>query len=190
MKQHLLISLVIVLLGAGYGGYEFFIVFQGDELPVLEGKFKVLEADLAKKKTELAQLQQFSKNKEQVRKELGELQAQLESVLEYLPRTYQLEGLLRKLSMLASNSGVEISSFKPKKGETKAGVGFYSTQSIEFDLRGSFTQTLVFFDQLTRLKRIVNVDSMKIKPADANPTRGGTMSSITQASIKTYRFSE
>lgn len=189
MKQKLLIALGIVFAGAGYAAYEYFVVFQGEEYPALEQKFKKLEADVSTKKNELRQLQEFSKNIEQVQKELKELQSQLDSALEYMPRTFKLEALLRKLAMVAANSGVELSTFRPKKNEDK-GQNFYSTIGIDFDIKGSFTQTLVFFDQLTRLKRIVNLEALKIKPQDAAATRSGATLSVTQASIKTYRFSE
>ena len=190
MNQKLLIAVFIVLAGAGYAAYDFFMVFQGEEYPVLEQAYKKLEADVNAKKSELKQLQDFSKNIESVQKELKDLQAQLDSALEYMPRTFKLEALLRKLSMLAANSGIEISSFRPKKAEDKASGTFYSTVSIDFDMRGTFTQTLVFLDQLTRLKRIVNIDSVKIKPLVENATRSGSTMAVTQASIKTYRFSE
>lgn len=190
MKQKLLIAALIVMAGAGYAAYDFFMVFQGEEYPVLERNYQKLEADVSSKKSELKQLQDFSKNIEAVQKELKDLQAQLDSALEYMPRTFKLEALLRKLSMLAANSGIEISTFRPKKGEEKGAGTFYSTVSIEFDMKGTYTQTLVFLDQLTRLKRIVNIDSVKIKPQMDNATRSGSTMALTQASIKTYRFSE
>lgn len=192
MKQKILIAFIIIVAGAGYAAYDFFMVFQGEEYPRLEEAYKKAEGDLATKKKELHDLQDFSKNIEMVQKELKELQARLDSALEYMPRTFKLEVLLRKLTMVASNSGVEISSFRPKKGadDKAAGGTFYSTIAIDFDIKGSFTQTLVFFDQLTRLKRIVNIDAIKIKPAENAPSRSGATLAVTQASIKTYRFSE
>jgi type IV pilus assembly protein PilO len=191
LKQKLLIALSIILAGVGYASYEFFFVFQGQEFPILDAAYKKVESDVEAKKNELKQLQEFSKNIEQVQKELKELQAKLDSALEYMPRTFKLEGLLRKLTLLAANSGVELSTFRPKKGEEK-GSSFYSTIAIDFDMKGSFTQTLVFLDQLTRLKRIVNIDSLKLRPMDAaaNATRSGATIVVTQASIKTFRFSE
>ncbi|NQW43872.1 MAG: type 4a pilus biogenesis protein PilO, partial [Deltaproteobacteria bacterium] len=71
---------------------------------------------------------------------------------------------------------------------------FYREVLLEMQLHGSFSQTLVFFDQVSRTKRIMNVESVKMVPAQEN---GITLGSANQTNpivstvlFKTYRFSE
>ena len=188
MKSKIQIMLVIILLGAAYGGYNFYD-FQTNEVPKLEADEHKGEAEIATKQGELKRLQNFKVNIETVKQELKELNLQLESALEYMPRAFELSKLLRRLTTLAQNSGVELSSFKPKKTEEKKSGSFYSTVAIDFDLKGSFTQTLVFLDQLSRLKRIINIDSLKLRSME-NPQRTGAVAATTTASVRTYRFAE
>ncbi len=181
--------MVILLLGASYAGYIVYNFYSVD-IPRMADEKQKIEAELAKKQGELKRLEDFAQNIETIKQELKELNVQLESALDYMPRSFNFASLLRKLTMLAQNSGLELSSFHPKKGEDKKNGTFYSTAAIEFDLKGTFTQTLVFFDQLSRLKRIVSVDSLKFKAVDNSGPHSGNVMLITQAAVKTYRFTE
>ena len=149
-----------------------------------------VEREVSLKQTELKRLLDFAQNIEAIKQELRDLNLQLEAALEHMPRTFNLSGLLRKFTMLAQNSGVELATFKPKRGEGKNESAFYSTIGIDCELQGTFSQLLVFLDQLSRLKRIVNVESLRIRVSQGGPQRSGSIMTSTQASIKTYRFAE
>ena len=190
MKQKLQIVIGILLLGAGYAGYLWY-QFRSEDLPKMEAERDKLQQEVQKQESELKRLQAFSQNVEKTKKELKELNLQFDSALEYMPRTFDLSKLLRKLTMVADNSGVELATFKPKKGaEEKKGGTFYSSIGIDFDIKGTFTQTLVFLDQLSRLKRIVNIDSIRMKATDGAPQRSGATLIATSATVRTYRYSE
>jgi Tfp pilus assembly protein PilO len=111
--------------------------------------------------------------------------------------------LLAKLNLLARNSGVEIVTFKPLKDDGKGSAPgasegttqavFYQTVTLDLKLHGGFAQTLMFFDQISRLKRILNVDSVNMVPQSAEGQRGlaANLTPIeTNVVLKTYRFSE
>jgi len=189
MKNRLTLAFLVVLGGFGYGAYEYYD-FTTVDVPAMEQERQGLEGQFAAKQGEYNQLKDFAQNIETIKQELRELNAQLESALEHMPRSFNLSGLLRKLTMLAQSSGVELSTFKPTKSEARSDSGFYSTISIDFDLRGSFTQNLVFFDQLSRLKRIINIDSLKMSAKEVSGAKTGTVLVDTQGSIRTYRFME
>lgn len=192
MKKNLQIAALLVFAGMFYAAYDIY-TFRQEELPKMEQELRAKNAQINAKIDELKKLQSFAANIENVKQELNELNLQLESALEYMPRTFNLSSLLRKLNMLAQNSGVKILTFRPVRGEEKAPEGFYSITSIDFDIRGTFSQTLVFLDQISRLKRIVNLHSLKMGLENSNPAimaLGGPTIVATAASIKTYRFSE
>lgn len=189
MKNHVNLSITILLIGAGTLAYEIYD-FQTVDIPRMEQETTRLETAVGNKQNDLRKLQEFAQNIEKIKQDLRQLNLQLESALEHMPRTFNLSELLRKLTMLAQNSGIELATFKPRKAEEKQQGSFYSTIKIDFDLRGTFSQTLVFLDQLSRLKRIVNVDSLRMRIADGSPQHAGSMVCSTQATINTFRFTE
>lgn len=189
MKTAIKLSVVLLLIGGGFGGYEFYD-FANVRVPELDAQSAAKQSELQGKKTELERLRQFATNIESIKKELRELNFQLEAALEHMPRQFNLAALLRRLSLLAQNSGIEMFSFKPQKGEEKKQDQFYSTIGIDFQLKGSYTQTLVFLDQLTRLKRIISVENIQMRVGQQMAQRSGNLLADTNATIKTYRFAE
>jgi type IV pilus assembly protein PilO len=188
------IPILVILAGLAIAVYQFY-TFYTQEVPKLQSKRISAENELTTKEADLRRLKNFAQNIEAVKQELRELNLQLESALESMPRTFNLSGLLRKLSLLAQNSGVDLASFKPRAPSAMeaaaADKNFYSTIVIDFTLNGSFTQTLVFFDQVTRLKRIINIDSLRMRNTPTQGAPKGAVSNIfTEATIETYRFSE
>jgi type IV pilus assembly protein PilO len=185
------IAVGIVVFGFLYAIYDIY-GFRNEQVPRLDTETNKMQSDISLRQGELKRLQTFAHNIESVKQELKELNLQLESALEYMPRTFNLSSLLRKLTLLAQNSGVELPTFKPRKSDEKKGPSFYSTVAIDVDLKGTFTQTLVFLDQLSRLKRIVNVEklTMKAVPTDKDHERAGNILASTTATIRTYRFVE
>lgn len=189
MKKNLKVMIALLFVGVALGAYEFYDFYSTD-VPKMTRERAQQESRIANEQAELKRLEAFAQNIQAVKQEFSELNLQLDSALEHMPRTFNFASLLRKMTMLAHNSGVEISVFKPKPGEEKQPNQFYSTLSIDFQIRGTFTQMLVFFDQLSRLKRIINVDTIKFKPGTTMSLRAGSVVAESDVSIKTFRFSE
>lgn len=187
-KKHQL-PFLIVLAGFAYGGYWFYD-FTSEGIPKLEQRLNAREAELSTKSAELRRLRNFSENIEGVKLALRELNLQLEAALESMPRNYDLSGFLRKLSVVGFNSGIVLSAFRPAGAGTKEG-DFYETLPVSFNLSGSFTQMMSFFDQILRLKRIVRIDriAMRAAPAGSAMSRAGT-GAQADVSAKLYRFVE
>lgn len=158
----------------------------------MEAERRALEGQIATKQSELRRLQDFARNIELIKQELRELNLQLESALEHMPRQFNLSGLLRKLSMLAQNSGLELYTFRPAQNEERGEGTFYSTLAIDFEMKGSFTQVLLFLDQVSRLKRIINAEDLRVSTiTNVGPNaKPGPTALLVQARVRTYRFSE
>ncbi|MBY0370773.1 type 4a pilus biogenesis protein PilO, partial [bacterium] len=160
MKKHRL-SVFVVLAGIGYAAYGMYGFFS-EQVPRLEANLRDKEAQLSGKNSELRRLRSFSENIEGVKLSLRELNLQLESAIESMPRNYDLSGLLRKLSIIGFNSGIELSAFRPSN-EPGKGAQFYETSPVSFTLTGSFTQILSFFDQALRLKRVMRIEKVTMR---------------------------
>lgn len=188
IKTKLQMAALLIVGGFGLGAYQFY-EFLTTERKTLQTNREIASQELERQRGELAKVKGFAENIQNVKQEFRELNLQLESVMEYLPKNNNLASLLRKMTMVAENSGVQIIGFKPAT-EEKA-VGFYSESRIDLSLKGGFGQNLVFFDQLARLKRIVNIESIKmtfIAPAGQASSSGGALDTLV--SLQTYRLTE
>lgn len=191
MNAKLKLGFLIIVIGVGHAGYQL-NQFENEEVTRLDAELKGLQSQLSGKQTQLQKLQNFAENIERIKQELRELNIQLQTATEHMPRTFELSNLLRKLSKLSQNSGVELIDFSPSGGETPAPGNFYATTDINLRVRGSFAQSLLFFDQLTRMKRIISIKSIEIRPSgdQRRQSRGAAIGAETSSTIVAYRFAE
>ena len=61
--------------------------------------------------------------------------------------------------MLAIDIGLEVIKFSPQREAIK---DFYASVPVSIELEGTFHQLATFFDEVGRLSRIVNIDSITI----------------------------
>ena len=190
MSGSLKLAVLTVVLGLAYASFEYY-EFHTTEVSQLQAEAAQKEGLLEGKRAELRRLQSFVQNIEAIKKELRSLNGEFESALEFMPRTYNLSGLLRKLTLLSQNSGLELYSFKPLGAEERVPGAFYSSLPVEVHLRGPYTSTLLFLDQLSKLKRIVSAEEIIMGPESGSNSRilSGTVLNTT-AKIKAYRLSE
>jgi type IV pilus assembly protein PilO len=184
---------MLVLFGFAYAGYEFY-GFTTEEVAALVRQRQGLESEFSAKQADYQRLRAFVQNIESIKGELRELSLQLKSALEYMPPDFKLSELLRRLTSLAQNSGVELVQFNPDAAEQKVEGAFYATTNIAFEIRGAFTQCLLFFDQISRLKRIINIASVNMDLGAANPEERNEKNSATKittsGTLVTFRFAE
>ena len=91
--------------------------------------------------------------------EIEGLELKLKKALRQLPNKKQLEVLLTDISNLGKTAGVEIRSFQRKQ---EVFHDFYAEVPIAIELDGEYHDIGKFFELLSRLKRIVNMGSLKI----------------------------
>jgi len=202
MNEKLKFSLFILFLGVLWGGYKLYDFFNGEQVR-FQTQLEQKNKELLNAKNELERLKNFSTRLEEVKARVKKTNNEFEEALEYIPRTLDFSKLLAKLNLLARNSGVEIEVFKPLKDQEKPSAegnsteektpSFYQTVTLDLKLNGGFAQTLMFFDQISRLKRILNVESLNMTPKTIDEQRGlaANLTPIeTNVVLKTYRFSE
>lgn len=191
--QQIKIAILVVIAGVVYAGYDFY-VFSDEEVSKMQVELRGLDTSIKRQQTRLAELKRFKQNIENIKQELKELNIQFKTALEQLPREFDLSKLLRQLTLLAKNSGVNLVNFKPSTASPSAGGTFYSSVGISFDVLGPYVQCLLYFDQITRLKRIINIENIDIRKQQiARRRRGETEDSdmvLAKTKIVTFRFSE
>jgi type IV pilus assembly protein PilO len=139
-----------VLICTGY--YFGFYQDSSLELDRLRGE----EANLQRK---LSEVRLIAGNIVAFETEIDALKTKLKKALRQLPNEKQLEVLLTDISNLGKTAGVEIRSFQRQE---EIFHDFYAEVPIAISLNGQYHDIGKFFELLSKLKRIVNMGSLKI----------------------------
>jgi len=168
-----IIGACALLVAAGY-----FLLVYRDTSTRLE-KLQAQEFELQRRLTEVRSV---AANLHEFEEEIAQLELKLSKVLRQLPDKKELEILLTDISNAGKKSGIEIKSFKRL---AEVGQGFYAEVPIAIELEGGYHDVARFFDMLSKLPRIVNMGSLKMKVAseDLQATRLRVEGTAT-----TYRF--
>lgn len=210
MSEKIKLSLLILFIGLLWGGYEIYD-FSSVEQVRLSTELETKKNSVSELKMELDKLKNFSERIDELKGRLKKANGEYEEVLEFIPRSLDYAKLLAKLNALAQNSGVEVEIFKPKTNEEKKAsspppqdvqegqeqkntpTNFFEAVEFDLRLRGGFGQTLMFLDQVSRLKRIINVETLAMAADQGEQKRflaSGVTPVETVATIKTYKFIE
>jgi len=152
-KQKLGILVVtIILLSALY--YSFLYRPQADQLAKLSDSVEIAQNE-KKVKT------QKSANLLRLRKDLQQLDAELRKAVAQLPDKKEIAELLSGISAKAQQVGLDVLLFRPRP---EAFQDFYAEVPVDITVKGSFHNTVSFFDEVGRLNRLVNIDNIGFKP--------------------------
>jgi len=122
------------------------------------------------------------KLKKESESEVERLEVKLVDALLSLPEGREIDELLRKISLHAKQSNLEMRQFKPLTEKTEK---FYAEIPFAMELLGTYHQVANFFDRLSQMDRIVSVNNLQISEPD---NRGGQVYLTINAEAATYRF--
>ena len=142
-------------------------------------RLRVEESNLQRK---LSEVRLVAGNIVAFEAEIEALELKLKKALRQLPNEKQLEVLLTDISSLGKTAGVEIRSFQR---EQEVLHDFYAEVPIAIELDGEYHDIGKFFELLSKLKRIVNMGSLKI--GVASESIESTRLKIT-GTATTFRF--
>jgi len=126
--------------------------------------------------------QQKAANLPRLKKDIQLLEMELTKAIAQLPNKKEVADLLRTISAKASQSGLDILLFRPRAETFQE---FYAEVPVDITVKGSFHNTVGFFDEVGRLNRLVNIDSIGFK----NPTVTGDNVILETTSVATaFRF--
>lgn len=131
---------------------------------------------------EKEKLQARLKNRADTKIEIQEVEGQFNRAKAQLPEEKEIPELLRQVSNLGRDSGLDVVLFRQKP---EVFQDLYAEVPVEMSVRGSYHQIALFFDKVRRLDRIVNISNTNMK----NPQLvGGQMQIDAAFSATTYRF--
>lgn len=144
-----------------------------EEIKKTQSEIKGLEQKVNRAKIRAKNLQKFEE-------ESSLVEAQFQEALRLLPNSKEIPALLRNLSELGAEAGLEFNHFSQQKENPG---DFYMEIPVSLELSGSYHNVAVFFDKVGSMERIVNILNVSMKPVDARST-----TLITTCDAVTYRF--
>jgi len=156
----------------------FYFVFLSPNLEELEG----LERQKVTLEQKLQRVKKKAANRERLRREVEETRVVFEEIAELLPSEKEIPQLLKDISALGRNAGLDFLAFKPGQDTPK---DFYAEIPVNINVKGPYHNLGFFLDQVSKLERIVTVNNINMgSPAmDA-----GEMLLASSANLMTYRF--
>ena len=173
--QRILISAGFFSLLAGVFIYFFFWP-KFEKINSLKTDLKELETKLTTAKRNAADLKKFQAK-------MKEAEAQFKLAMKKLPEKEEIPSLLSSISDSGQQVGLEFLLFEPKPEKKKE---FYAEIPVAMNIKGDYHNLALFFDQVARLSRIVNIQNIQI--ANSKDKKSGDLS--TKCIAVTYKFIE
>jgi type IV pilus assembly protein PilO len=174
------IAISVALFSLVAGGFIYFLF-----LPKYE-KIKRLNTQLEQLEKKLKTAKGNAKDLKKFQTKMKQAQAQFKMAMQKLPEKEEIPSLLSSISFSGQQAGLEFLLFEPK-GEKKK--EFYAEIPVAMNIKGDYHNLALFFDQVARLSRIVNIQNIQITRAKQ---KKGTYSGdlITKCMAVTYKFIE
>jgi type IV pilus assembly protein PilO len=113
---------------------------------------------------------------------MDQLELRLQEALTELPERKDLDELLAQLNDVGKKSGLELTRVMPG---VEASENFYFRIPINMIVKGEFHELALFMQEVSQLKRIVNVNNIKL----GTPTeKNGKVVFASEFQATTFRF--
>jgi len=154
---------VLVLAGSLGSGALFYTVFKSERDENASAQTK-----LQAKVRENAELEAYRPKLADIERQLTSLKQQLEIERRIVPDEKEVDNFMRMVSAEARKAGVEIRRYTARP---VAARDFYTEVPFELELDAPYYSMLGFFDRVSKLERIVNINGLLVastrKPTDA-----------------------
>ena len=145
-----------------------------------------VEAKLAQLEAEVHSAQLVAMKLPAAQREVRDLEESLREIAAIIPDEKDPQDVLRNLHELASDTLLDIASFKPKPILAKA---YYTEWPIELGLEGTYHDLGRFFDQIATMPRLISVGDLQIK-TKTRPNGRGSIAVSCVATTYVFRKDE
>lgn len=143
-----------------------------------------LKRDVADQEKKLATLKAAAAKVDQLEKELAQSEEELAELMTLLPDQKEIPGLLENVSGIGSKVGLENILFQP---QPEVPQELHAVIPIRLDLVGSFNDFGVFLDNISKLNRILKVETMTLARVKDKSGAAGSQLQVN-CTMATYRF--
>ena len=152
--QQKLAMLVLALVGIGVGFYFYFEDPLQATIMNLQTEIAKLDTEITTKKARIAKL-------EELKQLNAELQRQLTKNLEFLPPEEEAVTLLKQLSDLGTRIGLDLKLWRPG-ARAEDSSKLFVRLPVDVEMSGGYHTLALFFDRISKLPRIINVNKIKM----------------------------
>lgn len=145
---------VVILGGAVVTAALYFVVFKSQS-----EKNTADQHALEDKIRENNELESYRPKLKQMEQQLAELKQQLEIEQRIVPDEKQVDGFITMMDGEAQKAGVELRRYTAKDVKSSQ---YYSEVPFEIDVDGPYYSVLNFFERVSKLERIVNINNLMV----------------------------
>lgn len=148
--------LVFLVVGAVLFGIFYFVVYSPtqDEITSIVAQSEQLQEEIRKAERNQDKLKKLEEEKALNEKILEDLKG-------ILPENEEVSQILRKIQAIASNARLKTSTFT---FGAKSNREIYLEWPIAITLEGNYHNLGIFFDQVSRMKKIFTIDGLQLSP--------------------------
>lgn len=158
------------------GGYSYLVFWP------LWQQWQIIERDIANLDKEIASYRLKVAHLPKLRKEYNRQRKILLLAKSLLPESSQdVEKLLSNIETLGRNVGVEFVMFAPENKEQVK--KYYAQRIVRLTIKGQFHNLMSFFSQLSRLNRLVTLQSVQFTPQHQKESTQVLLSANSQLAI-------
>jgi len=151
-------------------------------------ELSLLKGELDKLSRELNESKAITRDHQKFREQVAKMNEELTKALTQLPNEKEIPEILKNITSLGKESSLEFTLFRPKPEEPQQ---FYAKVPIELTVLGSYHNTGIFFDRVSKLPRIINVVDFNMTRAKDMKGKAETEILVkTSCLVNTYRFIE
>lgn len=110
------------------------------------------------------------------RREVEQLEAQLDRLRAVLPEEQDVADLLRRVQAMATQSRLTIRGFTPRPVTRRQ---MHAEWPIGLELEGTYHDLGAFLERVSKFPRIINVGDMRVKARDNQTARSTVMIEVT-----------
>ena len=137
----------------------------------LQQSIETRQAQLALVRADIDRGLMTARRLPEFRREVGDLEAQLDRLKAILPEERDVADLLRRVQGMATQSNLTIRGFTPRAVATRQ---MHAEWPIGLQLEGTYHNLGDFLERVSKFPRIINVSGIKIKKKDT-PTGAATI---------------
>jgi len=154
--------------------YVFFVVPQGQAITQTRAHIASLER-------EVRENNRIARSRGELVRKNSELQKKLEELKGQLPTNKEVESLLRAMANFAQQLGLDVRLWKRGKNAYDES-GLYQRIPVDVELVGGYHHVGYFFDRISKLERIVNIDDISMQA----PKRSGRRGAVVDGEVVTH----
>ena len=164
---------VVVLLAGGFFYFSYLPNIQ--KIDKLKTQKASLEKQLETTRKKAAQLAEYREKMKKAEEDFMIAKA-------VLPETREIPSLLESVSQAGQDAGLEELLFQP---QAEAKKDFYAEIPVAIKVSGSYHNVATFFDNVSRLYRIVNIQNIDMKSGKSDTILDTSCTAVTYKFVET-----